>query len=158
MANSGGLDRIERQIIILLQQDGRKSFVDLAETIGVAEGTIRRKFSRLLEEGFIKIAAVTDPFRVGLHSPAIIGLKVARSMVEQVAQQLASLEAVRYVALTTGMYDIIIEVICQSNAELSDFILKDLSRVEGILETNSSLLLKIYKQSYDFGVGGGTDA
>ncbi len=63
------LDKTEREIIKLLQKDGRMSFVDMAEQIGVTEGTIRRKFYRLLEEGVIKIAAVTDPSRWGSTRP-----------------------------------------------------------------------------------------
>ena len=44
------LSSTDKEIIKLLQQDGRMSFVEMAERIGVTEGTIRRKFYRLGEE------------------------------------------------------------------------------------------------------------
>ena len=54
------LDKTEREIIRLLQKDGRMSFVDMADQIGVTEGTIRRKFYRLVEEGGAGRRAVRD--------------------------------------------------------------------------------------------------
>lgn len=146
------LDKTERKIMKLLQKDGRKSFVDMAEEVGVTEGTIRRKFYRLVREGIISIAGVSDPFKIGFHSPAIITLNVEPGRVKQVAEEISDLDPVHYVALTTGIFDIIVQGLFPSNEALARFILEDLSAIEGVREINTSLLLRIYKQSFEWGV------
>lgn len=147
-----GMDRIERQIILLLQQNGRMSYVEMAERIGVTEGTIRRKVNRLLEADIIKVAAVADPHAIGFDSPAIITIKAESDKVPHVAEQLALLPSVRFVALTTGSYDIIVEGYWANNQELAKFLTVELAKVKGIREYSTSLVLKILKQTYDWGV------
>lgn len=146
------VDRIERQIILLLQQNGRMSYVDMAESIGVTEGTIRRKFHRLIDEGIIKIAAVASPFAIGFDSPAIISIKCENGKVIDVADQMRALPGVRFVALTTGSFDLIVEGYWANNQELAHFLTKELARVQGIREYSTSLLLRLVKQTYDWGV------
>lgn len=146
------LDRHERQIILLLQQDGRMSHVDIANAIGVTEATVRRKLHRLIDDGIIKLAAVANPFAIGFTVPAIVGLKVEPAKVVEIAETLARMPVVRYVAITTGNYDIIVEGYFRGNEELSRFLLEDLRKVDGIVDTQTSLLLRLVKQSYDWGV------
>lgn len=146
------LDKHERQILLLLQKDGRMSIVDIAQAIGVTEGTVRRKLARLFGEGIIKVAAVADPQAIGFNSPAIIGLKVDRGRVLEVAEAVCRLKEVRYAALTTGDNDLVIEGYWANNEELSRFLLDELPKVQGILETRTSLLLRLLKQSYDWGL------
>lgn len=146
------IDNVERQIILLLQQNGRMSYVEVAEHIGVTEGTVRRKVNRLIEEGVIKIAAVANPFAIGFDTPAIISIKAETNRVMEVANQLRALPGVRFVALTTGSFDIIMEGYWANNQELFSFLTGELAQVSGIREYNTSLVLQIVKQAYDWGV------
>ncbi len=156
--NEVKLDKTEREVIKLLQRDGRMSFVDMAKEIGVTEGTIRRKFNRLMEEQILKIAAVANPFVIGFHTPAIIGLNVETSKLEKVVEQLCGLDKVRYVSTTTGIFDIVIECHFSSNQELYRFIVEGLGRIEGITDTNTSLVLHVYKNTFEVGVAVGPDS
>ena len=146
------IDKVERQIILLLQQNGRMSYVEMAEHIGVTEGTVRRKVNRLLEERIITVAAVANPHVIGFDSPAIISIKTETGKVAQVAEEISRLPGVRFVALTTGTFDLIMEGYWANNQELSHFLTRDLAKVEGIREYNTSLVLRILKQAYDWGV------
>ncbi|MBX6379005.1 MAG: Lrp/AsnC family transcriptional regulator [Clostridia bacterium] len=146
------LDRTEKEMILLLQADGRMSFVDMAKAIGVTEGTIRRKFNRLVEEGIIHIAAIADPFKVGYETPAFIGIRTESSHIDEVCRRLAALPRLRYVAASTGEYDIICEGYFASNQELSQFIIEELGQIPGIKETTTTLVLQIYKQSLQYGL------
>lgn len=146
------IDKVERQIILLLQQNGRMSYVEMADSIGVAEGTVRRKFHRLLEDGLIKVAAVASPFAIGFDTPAIITIRTETGRIRHVAEQLARLPGVRFIALATGTFDIIMEGYWSNNQALSAFLIEDLSKVEGIREFSTSLVLDIMKQAYDWGV------
>ncbi len=146
------LDRTEKRVMELLQKDGRMSFVDMAEEVGVTEGTIRRKFYRLINEGIIHIAGISDPYKIGFKSPVIIALNCNPGKTKGVAEQIAKLQPLYYVGLTTGDFDIIVKGIFPSNEELSRFILEELSIIEGIQEINTSLLLRVFKQSFEWGV------
>ena len=151
------LDDHERQIIALLQKNGRMSYVDIATAIGVTEGTVRRKVQRMISEGIIKIVAVANPHALGFKAPAIVGLKVNLDSLEDAVRALERLPGVRYIGLTTGNYDIIIEGIWADNEELSRFILQELPKVPGIREFQTSLLLRIARQIYEWGFPAGPD-
>ncbi|MFO8059038.1 MAG: Lrp/AsnC family transcriptional regulator [Bacillota bacterium] len=146
------MDKTEKKIMKLLQSDGRKSFVDMADDVGVTEGTIRRKFYRLVREGIIRISGVSDPFKIGFKSPAIIALNVEPGKMREVAERISQLEPLYYVGLTTGIFDIIVQGVFPTNEDLARFIMEDLGNIEGIREINTSLLLRIYKQSFEWGV------
>lgn len=148
------LDKTEKEMIKLLQRDGRISFVDMAKEIGVTEGTVRRKYSRLVEDGILHVAAIADPFKVGFETPAFIGINVENRQIEAVMEQIARLPRVQYVAAATGQYDIIVQAFFESNQEMSHFIIEELSQIEGVKNSNTSLLLKIHKQSFTWGVAG----
>ncbi|MBX6378605.1 MAG: Lrp/AsnC family transcriptional regulator [Clostridia bacterium] len=143
---------VDRQIIELLQQDGRMSFVDMAERIGVTEGTIRRRFNQLKEEGLLRISAVVDPFVAGFKTPVFFGLHVETPRLQEVLERLASLPEAHYIAAATGEYDIVFRAYFADNRELAQFIMTSLSRIDGIREITTSLLLRIYKRTYTWGV------
>jgi Lrp/AsnC family transcriptional regulator for asnA, asnC and gidA len=143
---SGEIDSVSRDIIRLLCEDGRKSTADLARELGVAEGTVRRKLRRLLESRTIAIKAVVDPLCLGQSISATIGLDVERRYLDPVADRLASYAFVDKVYLTTGPFDVMIEVTMNSVAHLYSFLLDELASVEGITDTETYLIGRVYKR------------
>lgn len=148
------LDAVDRKMIALLQKDGRIATQALARAVGVSEVTARRKLRRLIGDSIVQIVAAVDPFQIGYESPVIIGLKVDRARVDEIAQKLCEHPSIRYVGAATGNSDLIVEVVAASNHELAEFLLGYLSTIPGIQETETSLVLRIYKQSWDWGVRG----
>jgi len=150
MRRPTGLDPLDIEIIRLLQRDGRLPYSAIAGRFGVAEGTVRKRVNRLLAEGYFRIVGVASPFKVGMDVVAIIGLNVARQKMTQARSHLQRLEPVRYIAITTGTFDYIIEVVLPSMRDLLRFLISDLARVPGLGRTETSLVLDIPKQSYDW--------
>ena len=148
------LDAVDRKMIALLQKDGRIATQALARAVGVSEVTARRKLRRLIGDNIVQIVAAVDPFQIGYESPVIIGLKVDRARVDEIAQKLCEHPSIRYVGAATGNSDLIVEVVAASNHELAEFLLGYLSTIPGIQDTETSLVLRIYKQSWDWGVRG----
>lgn len=140
------IDDFDREIIRLLQIDGRMPFLTIATQLDLAEGTVRRRVGKLLDEGLLRIVGIVDPFKVGLNTVAVVGLKVDRKKIETIAQELTALDEVRYVALSTGNYDLVIEVVVSSNDELLTFLVDTLSGISGINNTGTSIVLKVAKQ------------
>lgn len=148
------LDQVERSMIALLQKNGRAGVQELARALAVSDVTARRKLRRLLGDGIVQIVAAVDPFQIGFESPVIIGLKIDRSRIDAIAEVLCKHPAIRYVAAATGQVDLIIEVVAASNHELAEFLLGYLASIEGIFDTETSLVLRIYKQTWHWGVRG----
>jgi Lrp/AsnC family transcriptional regulator, regulator for asnA, asnC and gidA len=146
------LDVTERRMVELLQRDGRLTVADLARTLGVTRVTARRKLKRLLADGIVRVVATVDPFDVGYETPVIIGLKVERGKLDEVAERLSSLPQVRYIGASTGRVDLIIEVVTRTNQDLAEFLLSELAEIDGIMDSETNLIVRIYKQSWDWGI------
>jgi Lrp/AsnC family transcriptional regulator for asnA, asnC and gidA len=98
------------------------------------------------------VVATVDPFDVGYETPVIIGLKVAMGYLDRVAEHLSRLPQVRYVGASTGRVDLIIEVVVRTNLELADFLMSEISGIEGIIDSETNLIVRIYKQSWHWAV------
>lgn len=139
-------------MIELLQQDGRLTVTQMSRALGVTEVTARRKLKRLRADEIIRVVATVDPFDVGYETPVIIGLKVERGTLDEVAERLSALPQVRYVGASTGRVDLIIEVVTRTNQDLAEFLLKELAAIEGITDSETNLIVRIYKQSWDWAI------
>lgn len=146
------LDSTERRLIELLQEDGRLTVAQLARALGVTEVTARRKLKRLLSDGIIRVVATVDPFDVGYETPVIVGLKVERGMLDAVATAISRLPQVRYVGASTGRVDLIVEVVTRTNQDLANFLMTELAQIDGILDSETNLIVRIYKQTWHWGI------
>jgi Lrp/AsnC family transcriptional regulator for asnA, asnC and gidA len=123
---------------------------ELAGNVGISEVTARKRFRRLQDETAVQVVAVVDPFLVGIESPAFVGVKVERSRIDEVAQKLATYPIVRYVGAATGNAHLIVEVMTSNNHELAAFLLEEVGAMEGVIDTETSIILKVYKQTWQF--------
>ena len=146
------LDNTDERIMKMLQRDGRMSYVDMAGKLGVTEGTARRRCQRLIAERLVHVVGIVDPFKVGLDSLAIIGLNVEPGKTEKVAKEVSAFDEIKYVAVTTGGTDIVVHGYFPSNNDLSSFLVDRLAYIQGITQVNTSLVLGICKQRFDWGV------
>jgi Lrp/AsnC family transcriptional regulator for asnA, asnC and gidA len=147
-AGPEALDSTDLFIIDSLRQDGRTAFAQIAEQLKVSPGMIRVRYNRLVELGFVKVVAITNPLRMGYDSMAMIGIRVDGSRLLQVAGQIASFDEVVYLVITSGAYDMMIEVISRTRADLLRFLTEKLYTVEGVRESESFVHLKIVKEIY----------
>ncbi len=144
------IDDIGKRIIELLQQDGRKPFVSIAAEVGLSEGAVRQRVQRLTESGVMQIVAVTDPLVVGFTRQAMIGVKTAGD-VGPIAARLCDMSEVDYVVTTAGSFDLLVEVVCEGDAELLDLLMTRVRTIPGVLATETFVYLKLNKQHYDWG-------
>lgn len=139
------LDEVDFAIIGFMQNDGRTSFTVIAEKLNVSIGTIRTRFNRLLEEKVITIIGRVDPGKVGFRSYAHVAVYVRPAhLKEQVAQLIALMPEVSFLAGTFGEYDLEVDVMCRDNDHLVDFVNK-ISIIEGVFQTKTTIYYKVYK-------------
>ena len=99
----------------------------------------------------MQIVAVTDPTQLGFARQAMIGIRASGAL-EPVAEALAALPEVDYVVITAGTYDVLVEVVCESDAHLLELVSRRIRSIEGVRDTDTLLYLKLQQQSYAWGV------
>jgi len=142
------LDEIDHQIIAALQADGRVAFAQIAEQLSVSPGMIRLRYNRLVEQGYLKVVAITNPLRMGFTTMAMIGIRADGSKLLEVAEKISRLDEVIYMIVSSGRFDIFAEVVCRNHEDLLRFITEKLSTIEGVRESESFMHLKIVKEIY----------
>lgn len=145
------LDALDLQLIDELQVDGRIPYTELARRVDVTEKTVRRRVSRLLEERYITITAVTDPSALGFASMALalITLDGTRTPIET-ADELALLPSTDYVTVTTGPFAVQVELVCTDARELHDVAFNVIRRVAGVRSVELLPYLRLHYQQARF--------
>lgn len=114
---------LNKQIIRMLQEDGRLPYDEIAARLGVSAGTVRNRVTRMREAGLLQIVAVVDPVAVDYETDAMLGIKTAPGIPpQQVAGRLADSSAVVYIVWVSGQFDLLIEVVCDEGVEFTDFL------------------------------------
>ena len=116
------LDNIDRSIISSLAESGRRPYREIARAIGVSEGAIRQRVSRLTDEGLIRITAIGNLNAMGFNAVAMVMIKVRPGAVDTCAAKLAEYSAVRFVAIIFGNADIVVQTIHSTLDELHRFV------------------------------------
>ncbi len=142
------MDELDRKIIALLESNGRASNARIARDVGVSEGTVRRRLKRLIQERIINVVALPDPRKLGYESEALIGVQVDHDKVDQVADRLASLVHTRWVAVTTGTYDVFAWVTLPTAEALGHFLRDQVGAIPGVRRTETFVNLAVMKREY----------
>ena len=142
------MDDLDKQIIKILQNDGRASNAGIARDVGVSEGTVRRRLKRLVQEEYIQVVALPDPSKMGLESRALVGVQVDPDKVNQVSDDLLRLEEVSWVTVTTGSFDIFAWAMLPSAEALGIFLRTKVGTIPGVRRTETFVNLANKKRGY----------
>lgn len=142
------MDGLDTRIVDILQNDGRASNAGIAREVGVSEGTVRRRLKRLVQEEYIQVVALPDPVKMGYESQALVGVQVDPDKIDQVADDLAELSQVNWVAVTTGSYDIFAWATLQSAEALGLFLRTKVGIIPGVRRTETFVSLANKKRGY----------
>jgi Lrp/AsnC family transcriptional regulator for asnA, asnC and gidA len=145
------LDDVSKAIIEQLQHDGRMPYASIGKAVGLSEAAVRQRVQRLLEAGVMQIVAVTNPLQLGFARQAMIGLRTEGD-IEPIAAKLTEMEEIDYVIATAGSFDLIVEVVCESDDHLLELLSKRIRAIAGVRSTESFVYLKLHKQTYSWGV------
>jgi Lrp/AsnC family transcriptional regulator, regulator for asnA, asnC and gidA len=145
------LDKIDRAILAVLQEDARLPNRAIAKRVGSSEPTVRRRVDRLIAEQRIKIVAVASPFSVGYNVVAVIGVQLDRAYQARIETALHDMPEVRFVGVTVGSYDMLLEAWFSDTDGLLTFLSDQLSVLVGIQRVETWQVLKLSKNTYDWG-------
>ncbi|MDR1996683.1 Lrp/AsnC family transcriptional regulator [Azonexus sp.] len=141
------LDRYDRQILDLLQQDGRISNQDLAERIGLSPSPCLRRVRVLEEAGLITgYRAQLDAKKLGLTLMALIGISMDQHTPERFAnfeKAVAEIPEVLECLLITGQQsDYQMKVAIRDMDAYQDLLLNRITRIAGVTGVHTSFVLR----------------
>lgn len=142
------MDELDWKIIAMLQEDGRASNAAIARDTGVSEGTVRRRLKRLIDEEYIRVVAMLDPKKMGFTAEALIGIQVDPNRIDQIAADIADLNDVSWVAVTSGSYDIFAWITLESSEALGVFLRTKIGMIPGVRRTETFVNLVAKKRGY----------
>ena len=154
-ANGGAgvtaLDDTSKAIIAELQQDGRRPYAAIGKAVGLSEAAVRQRVQRLIESGVMQIVAVTDPLQLGFARQALIGIRVEGPL-DGVADELTDMAEIDYVVVTAGSFDLLAEIVCESDEQLLEVLSTRIRTLPGVRTTETFVYLRLRKQTYSWGV------
>ncbi|MCP2313229.1 MULTISPECIES: Lrp/AsnC family transcriptional regulator [Kitasatospora] len=137
------LDRVDRSILRLLQQDGRASIRSVAERVHVSRANAYARISRMVEDGVIRgFTARVDHERAGQGATAYITLKIVQNSWRAVREQLLQLPGVAHIALVGGDFDVLLLVHTADNRSLRELVLSRIQAIPQVLSTQTMLVFE----------------
>jgi len=140
------LDQTDWQIVSILTEHHQTNS-EIARRLKLSEGAVRQRIKKLTESGALQIKALRNPNVLANQQLAfvMIGVKEAR-LLDSKAQEIARLKNVLSVSIISGQYDLLVEVLVDSNQGLMQFLTKGLASIDGITKTESLIVLNSYNK------------
>src|SRR5512140_3018578 len=135
------LDEVDLYLIEALRKDGREPFAQIADRLKVSPGMIRQRYTRLVEQGYLKVVAITNPLQRGLKTMAMIGIRTDGNRMLEVADEVSRLEEVIYLVVASGRFDLLAEVFWRDHEDLCRSMTERLYGIEGVRETETFMHL-----------------
>ena len=139
------IDSLDERLIKLLEQDAYRNSQVLAKQLSVTSSTVRRRMQKLIQQGTLRIIARPEPSKVGFPLRAIIAFDVAHEKVRPVMKMLASCPEIRWLAATSGRFDLMALVWSTSTDKLFEFIETEISTMEGVKNTETFICMHVEK-------------
>jgi Lrp/AsnC family transcriptional regulator for asnA, asnC and gidA len=141
-------DSMDEQLVQLLGQDARQKSETLAKQLNLSSATVRRRIRRLIRDELIHIVGVVDISKFGFPVAVVMTLDVTHDKLESATEVLAKRPEIKFIATTTGRFDIIVLARFRSNNNLSEFMTKVMAQLEGLKDSETFICLDVKKGRY----------
>ncbi|MBF8193223.1 Lrp/AsnC family transcriptional regulator [Nonomuraea sp. K274] len=146
------LDDLDRKILAALHVNGRASWTDLAQLLGISTTTVARRAQHLFAAGLARVAVLPHLEHEGPVHVFIVRLTCSPGSQLRVAGLLAKNPDIRFVTIVTGGYDIVFELVAPKHRDLYTMLVEFVHTIPGTLQSDADLVLHTYKVSYDWSV------
>jgi Lrp/AsnC family transcriptional regulator for asnA, asnC and gidA len=130
--------------IIKHLRDGRRSFKDIADELGLSENTVRTRVHKLMEEGLLEIAGLVDPEALPGHRVVMVGVKLQTMDLINKGKEFSALRGVVSVSVVTGRYDLILLVFLKEGFGLLEFYTEEVAKVKDVQSVETFVVYKAY--------------
>ncbi len=141
------MDELDQTLLRALQQDGRVSFRELAQKVGVSSQTISDRIAKMVEKGVIKeFTILVDQAKVGYPISFVVELDVDLTKMNKIQEELTKYPELHQINVVTGDHDILVLGVAKDILHLYEIIEEKVSNIEGIKATKTSISLKTVKE------------
>jgi Lrp/AsnC family transcriptional regulator, regulator for asnA, asnC and gidA len=145
------IDGIDSRIIELLQKNGRLANIEIAKKLKISEATVRARIKRLIDEEYVQIVAVSNPFKLGFEMTGDLYIHAELKKLDNVIAELKKMKELWYITMMTGEANINAEFIVKSRDDLNDLVFGRIRGIDGVVRIETSLNLQYIKRRYDYG-------
>ncbi|MFF5719687.1 Lrp/AsnC family transcriptional regulator [Streptomyces buecherae] len=137
------LDPIDRDILRMLQTDGRASVRSVAERVHISRANAYARVNRLIDDGVIRgFSARINQERAGQGASAYITLKIVQNSWRTVREKLQELPGTAHIALVSGDFDVLLLVHTPDNRALRELVLTRIQAIPEVLGTRTLLVFE----------------
>jgi len=141
------MDEIDKKIVEMLNADGRINSIEMARNLEISEGTVRNRIKKMTDANILKVTGLINPDLMPDKQLFLLGVKVAASKdLTKIAEMISTLKGVLSVYITTGRYDLMVEVWLPVKHGLIEFISGPMAAIDGVVATESFLAMKCLKK------------
>jgi len=145
------IDKVDKNIINILMENGRMPASEIARRIGgISERVVRYRIEQIVKEGYIQISAIANPRSLGYIVTADVFLEVESGEINNVASTVSEYECVSYIACSIGERDISIQVVGHDTDEVYHFVTDVIGKIPGVRKTTTSIVPLIIKDVYQW--------
>lgn len=143
------MDDLDRQLLLLLQKDGRRASADLAKEIGLSVSATNERVRKLIDSGTVSaIEAILDPTKTGFGVTAFIFVDLDYTFnEEEFVSSVTAFVDVLEVHHITGNHSYLLKVRAQTNDDLNRFIVGSLKTLPGVRSTETQIALNTAKET-----------
>ncbi len=142
------MDDVDRKIMRLLQEDARKSFNKIADSLGIAVGTAYNRVKSLEDRGILKgYTIMLDSAKLGYGLTALILIEAEGRYLPEVEKELAKLDEVICIYDITGDYDVAVVARFKDRSSLNNFI-KSALKMPHVTRTVTNVVLNGVKEDF----------
>jgi len=132
----------------LLQEDARKSFNKIAESLGIAVGTAYNRVKNLEDKGILKgYTIMLDSDKLGYGLTTLILIEAEGQYLPEVEKELAKLDEIICIYDITGDYDIAVVARFKNRSDLNNFIKLTL-KMPHVKRTVTNVVLNVVKEDF----------
>jgi len=139
------VDDLDRDILVTLQREGRKSNLALARQLELSPSAMLGRVRRLEESGAIRgYRAMVDPAALGIHVQAVVAVRLREHSEQAIMDFEAAVKdivGVRTCYHVTGQFDMLMLLALRDLDHLSQMIRVDLARIPGVMQLETMLIL-----------------
>ena len=134
------MDDIDQQIIKILKENSRTTYVEIGRLLKLSEGTVRNRVQALIDSGVITKFTVEVSLSVGVRALIMASIDPTTPTL-QVSNIIGTLNGIEKIYEVTGEYEIVC-VVTSSNIEGLNQTIEDIRAISGVTSTNTIIVLR----------------
>jgi Lrp/AsnC family transcriptional regulator for asnA, asnC and gidA len=144
MSKNYDIDDIDMKILMLLAEDAKMPYTEVAKKVFVSGGTVHVRMRKMEEMGIVKGTTLKmDYSKLGYDVTAFLGIYLQKSsLYDAVIERLRNIEEIVRIHYTTGNYNIFVKLHCRDTRHLKDVLHDKIQQIEGIERTETMISLE----------------